>query len=124
MTTKPKRMLVHVCSNGQWVSHEYPSTRQMRRTLRGEGVSFGQNSTAGLGSTSVTIRNGSTILEIEEAVEFDGRLSFDGKEFLPVKEWAEKRGSTVRKARYAYLNGRLDGMTVGNRNYLYIRDDA
>lgn len=124
MTTKPKRMLVHTFSKGVWVSHEYPSVRQMQRSLREMGVSFGQDLLAHLGSSSVVLMKDDMTLEIEEAVEDDGELLFNGRLYLPVKFWAEKHGSTVRKARYAYVNGRLEGMTVGNRNYLYIRDDA
>lgn len=124
MTTKPKRMLVHTFSNGTWVSHEYPSVRQMHRSLRKMGVSFGQDMLASIGSSSVILLKEGMTLEIEEAVEDGGELQFNGRVYIPVKRWAEMHGSTVRKARYAYTNGRLEGMTVGNRNYLYIREDA
>lgn len=124
MTTKPKRMLVHTFSNGAWVSHEYPSVRQMQRSLREMGVSFGQDSLASLGSSSVVLIRGDTTFEIEEAVDDDGKLLFKEKVYTPVKGWAEKHGTTVRKARYAYVRGKLEGMTVGNRNYLYIKDDV
>lgn len=124
MTTRPKRMLVHTYNNGEWSSREYPSVRQMHRSLRQEGISFGQDSAAGLGSNSVILIKGDVTIEIEEAVEDEGKLQFRGRVYTPVKGWAEKNGTTVRKARYAYQKGRLEGMVVGNRNYLYIRDDA
>lgn len=124
MTTKPKRMLVHTFANGVWVSHEYPSVRQMHRSLRKEGISFGQDYLAGLGSNSVVIIKDGMTIEVEEALDDSGEIQFQEKLYLPVKGWAQKNGTTVRKARYAYQHGRLEGMTVGNRNYLYIRSDA
>lgn len=121
MTTQPKRMLVHTYDQGKWSTKEYPSTREMRRSLRKEGIHFTQKITSHLGNTSaLLIRDGITI-EIEEAVERDSEIWFQDKKYISAKEYMKRTGKTWRQVHYAYDTGKLEGMKIGRRNYLYIR---
>ena len=120
--TKPKRILVHTYRDDVWIAtEEFPSISEASRILRSRGWAFRNDPLNRLGNKSRTYQNGNLYAEVEEALDESDNLTFEGSTYEPVKEWCETNGLTVRQARYAYKTGRLQGMTVGNRNYLYIR---
>ena len=122
--TRARRMLVHTYRDDIWImTEEFASENETMKILRSRGWKFRSKGFSGLGDGSLTFQNGNLYAEIEESIEDDGSVSFQEKDYIPVKEWAEKHGMSVRKARYAYRKGNLKGMTIGNRNYLYIRRD-
>lgn len=120
MTTQPKRMLVHTYTNDMWSTREYPSIRAMQRDLRSNGIAFTDADCASLGNDSIVITNKDYVIEIEEAVERDGDLWFNGKRYITARQYIKKTGMTWRQVHYAYDTGKLRGMKVGKRGYLYL----
>lgn len=123
--TRAKKILVHTYRGEIWITtEEFPSISEVSRVLRSRGWSFRNAPLNRLGNSSMVYQNGDLYAELEEALDTGDSISFNGIDYIPVKEWAEKNGSTVRKAKYAYDKGKIEGMTIGIRNYLYIREDC
>lgn len=120
MTTQPKRMLVHTYTNDMWSTKEYPSIRAMQRDLRKNGITFTDADYFALGNDSVVITGKDSVMEIEEAIERDGDLWFNGKRYITAKNYMDKTGKTWRQVHYAYDSGKIPGMKVGRRGYLYL----
>lgn len=123
-STKAKRMLVHTYRDDVYITtEEFPSVIDTVRVLRTRGWSFQNARMNRIGDESITLQNGNLFVEIEEAVDEEDEISLGGVVYIPVKRWASLHGMSVRQAKYAYFHGRIEGVAVGNRNYLYIRKD-
>ena len=124
VSTESKRMMVHSYHGQMYLTTEtFPSIVEMKSTLRKRGYTFRNERTADLGDMSEILRKGEDWVEIEEMVESDRTLLIEGKPYVPLSDWARGHEITERRARYAFRQGRLPGMKVGRRNYVYLEAD-
>lgn len=122
-STESKRMMVHTYRGGEYISTDtYPSIVECKKELRARGYHFKNVKVSALDDMSETFTNGDEWVEVEEMREEDKWLFVDGRVYLPLSEWSRKHGMTDRVARYAFGKGRLPGLRVGRKNYLYLEE--
>lgn len=123
--TRPKRMLVHIFKDMEWIrTDEYPSEMEMMRKLREQGFTFTSSLFNRLGDSTVILKYNDIYIEIEEAVDTLQSIEWNGNQYISASEYMRKTGLSWRQVHYAYDKGRLEGVKVGKRNYLYIKENA
>lgn len=117
-------MMVHTYRGGMYVSTEtYPSIVECKKTLRDRGYTFRNDLLSDLGDLSEILRKDGEYVEVEEMLEEGKCLSVEGRVYLPLSMWANKHNMSDRRARYAFQRGRLPGLKVGRKNFLYLEEE-
>lgn len=101
-------------------SDTFTSRKEMVSHLRSLGLSFSNEDLCNLGMQSKTITKNRFSYEIEELPKTDNVFSFNGGIYIPLSEYCRRTGRKIDSVRYEYQMGRLRGLTVGKKNYVYI----
>lgn len=117
-----KQMVIHFYQKKRYLySENFSSITDMLKFLRSSGVKVKTESVCTLGDSSVKIEHGDKTYEIEEFPTVKKIISLpNGEHYIPLNEYSQRTGQTPRTVRYAYKQGKIKGISVGKRNYLYI----
>lgn len=119
--SEKKPFIVHTYRDNMFLySDTFTSRKEMVSHLRSLGLSFSNEDLCNLGMQSKTITKNRFSYEIEELPKTDNVFNFNGGIYIPLSEYCRRTGRKIDSVRYEYQMGRLRGLTVGKKNYVYI----
>lgn len=119
--SEKKPYIVHTYRDDLFLySDTFSSQKEVATHLRSLGLSFTNADICNLGSHSKTITQGRFSYEIEELPKAENVFRFNGGIYIPLSEYCKKTNQKIDAVRYEYKMGRIRGVTIGKKNYVYI----
>lgn len=119
--SEKKPFIVHAYRDDKFLySDTFTSRKEMALYLRDLGLSFTNGDLCNLNAESKIIRKGRFKYEVEELPRLEKKFYFHDGIYIPLAEYCKRTNQKIDSVRYEYQKGRIKGVTVGKKNYVYI----
>lgn len=119
--SEKKPFIVHAYRDGVYLySETFSSRKEMVSFIREQGMRLSNGDVCNLREQSKTISKGKFAFEIEELPKVEKAFYFNGGKYIPLSDYCKRTGQKIDLVRYEYQRGRIRGITVGKKNYVYI----
>ena len=119
--SEKKPFIVHAYREKRYLySETFTSRKDMASHLRSLGVKLSNSDICNMNSASKTVCAGRFTYEIEELPYADKEIVHNGSMYIALSDYCRRTGSDKDKIRYLYHQGKIKGLTVGKKNYVYI----